>query len=132
MNTPKGDIRVLLVDDMPVFIEGLIKMLDVLGYSGIRQAEDGPKALELAKDYQPHLILMDTRMPPGPEGYEVCRQMRQEDYGNRTAIIGMSNDDNPKTREAWMEAGADDFFLKDIKLIDLDGRILAALEKYQQ
>ena len=131
MNTLKENIKVLLVDDAPVFIEGLIPILGILGYARIRQAGDGPKALELAKDYQPHLVLMDTRMPPGPEGYEVCRQMRQEDYGKRAAILGMSTNDNPALRKQWLEAGADNFFVKDIELTDLDAIISAALEKYQ-
>ena len=134
MNIPKGDIRVLVVDDSPLYIEGLIVKLGELGYTGIQQAEDGPKALELAKDYRPHLVLIDTQMP-GPRGYEVCRQMRQEPYGGNVAIIGMSNyynDNDPEIRGAWMEAGADDVFPKNIELTDLnlDGLILAALEKH--
>ena len=132
MEMNKADIRVLLVDDAPVLIESLSRMLGFIGYTGIKQAEDGPKALELAKDYQPHLVLMDTRMPPGPEGYEVCRQMRQEDYGKRAAILGMSMNDDLKLKEQWLEAGADGFFPKDIKLKDLTRIIEEALEKYQQ
>ena len=130
MSINKADIRVLLVDDAPVLIESLSRMLGFIGYTGIKQAEDGPKALELAEDYQPHLVLMDTRMP-GPYGYEVCRQMRQEDYGKMAAILGMSTNDNPALRKQWLEAGADNFFVKDIELTDLDAIISAALKKYQ-
>ena len=132
MNTPKGDIRVLLVDDTPLSIEGLSLTLNGLGYTRIQQAEDGPKALGLAKKYRPHLVLMDTRMPPGQDGYEVCRQMRQEDYGKMAAILGMSGNDNFALRKQWREAGADGFFPKDIIDKDLDALIQKALKKYQQ
>ncbi len=130
MSIDKADIRVLLVDDAPVVIEGFSTTLGVLGYSTIQQAADGSEALELAKDYQPRLVLMDTRMP-GPYGYEICRQMRQEEYGKMAAILGMSSNDNSAIREQWLEAGADGFFSKDIKSTDLDAIISAALEKYQ-
>ena len=47
------------------------------------------------------------------------------------AIFWMSANDTPTLRKHWSEAGADGFFPKDIELADLDGLILAALEKYQ-
>ena len=131
MNTPKKDIKVLLVEDTPEFRDLLSDMLGVLGYTQIQEAGNGHMALELAKNYQPNLVLMDTRMP-GLLGPEVCMQMRQEDYGKMAAILGMSNDENPTLKDAWLNAGADNFFLKDIEPDDLARIIEEALKKYQQ
>ena len=132
----KEAVRVLVVDDSQLIRDLLPRFLTKIGYKQIEKAEDGIQALDLAKDYLPHLVIMDTNMP-GPYGYEVCRQMRQEDYGRSVAIIGMSADYNPQLRDEWLQVGADDFFSKLIAssekgMVDLDARILSALEKYHQ
>lgn len=103
-------------------------------YSQIRQERNGPRALDLAREYRPGLVLMDTNMP-GPHGYEVCQQMRREDYGQTAAIIGMSGNSDPELERKWLQAGADDFVEKgtvNSAKEDFYARILAALEKYQQ
>ena len=135
MGIPKSQVKFLLVDDDPTPRRLLtLTVLQVLGYSQIKEAADGPQALELAPTYQPHLVFMDTKMPPGPEGYEVCRQMRQTDYGKRAAIIGMSSNNDPELREQWLDAGADDFMDKDsiMNRVTLDAKIQEMLAKYQQ
>jgi len=139
MEIQKEDVKVLLVDDYASIRESLGRILGIMGYSQIEYAADGQQALDTASQYLPDLVIMDTSMP-GPNGYDVCRQMRQAPYGSKIAIMGMSSvadfEVNAVT-EAWLDAGADNFFDKMLVLseegkADLDARILAALEKYQQ
>ena len=135
MEINKEAVKVLVVDDSQSIRDLLPIFLKHLGYKQIEKAVDGANALVLAKEYLPHLVLMDTNMP-GDDGYDVCRLMRQEEYGGNVAIIGMSAEADDALRLRWTQAGADDFTDKaiissDEGLADLDARILVALGKYQ-
>jgi CheY-like chemotaxis protein len=126
----KEEIKILLVDDRTSDREWFTRNLKSIGYSQIKEAVNGQEAINLAEEYKPHLVLMDTKMP-GIEGYEACKKIRQEEYGTNIAIIGMS--DGPYKRE-WLQAGADDFLSKDticFKKDVLEKRIQEVLDKYQ-
>jgi DNA-binding NarL/FixJ family response regulator len=56
-------MRILLVDDHGLFVEGLRNLLQAGGYDVVGAAYDGLEALQLARELQPDLILMDIRMP---------------------------------------------------------------------
>ena len=129
----RGDTRILLVDDKPESLNLLEIHLKLAGYPQIKTATDGQQAIDLAESYQPNIILMDTRMPD-LYGYEVCRQIKQETYGEKIAIIGISDNDDSEYRKQWLEADADDFFYKGIiysNKEDLEVRIQEALRKHQ-
>ena len=131
----KADIKLLLVDDYKPdrILFGI--SLRKLGYSQIEEAVDGQDAINKARILLPNLILMDTQMP-GMYGYDACRQIKQENYGKRIAIIGMSDSDDPNYPELWSQADADGFLNKEIFTSitfreTLDNRIQEALKKYQ-
>ncbi len=129
----KKDIKVLLVDnekyDRELFTEWL-NDIDYINFDYIRieQAVDGNEALKIAPEYKPHLVLMDTNMPGGPEGYEVCKEMRTKDYGKNIAIIGMSAKKEEKPN--WTNTGNDDFFIKSQSREVLEKKINDALKKH--
>lgn len=56
-------MKILLVDDHSLFLEGLHNLLQAHGYAVVGAAHDGLEALELARRLHPELILMDIRMP---------------------------------------------------------------------
>ncbi len=56
-------MRVLLVDDHPLFLDGLRNLLDARGVEVAGVARDGLEALELARALRPDVILMDIQMP---------------------------------------------------------------------
>lgn len=127
----REDTKILLVDDTDSDRQLFSVALRGIGYSQIKTAVDGPQTLDLAREYLPRLVLMDTNMP-GPNGYEVCGQMRQEGH-EHTAIMGMSDSDDPKIKDLWYENGSDDFVDKGIfnskeSRADLHARIQAALK----
>lgn len=71
---PNGRPTILVVDDLPENIHGLLEALKD-DYS-ILVATDGPKAVELAQGpTPPDLVLLDVKMP-GMDGYEVCRRLK--------------------------------------------------------
>ncbi|HET8524720.1 MAG TPA: response regulator transcription factor [Thermomicrobiales bacterium] len=103
-------ISVLLVDDHPVVVEGLRKMLATAGDIDVTgEAHDAATALERTRTLQPDVILLDLRMP-GASGIQVTRRLR--DQGSRSVVIILTSyGDEAYVRQA-LEAGADGYLLK--------------------
>jgi DNA-binding NarL/FixJ family response regulator len=112
-------ISVLLVDDHPVVVEGLRKVLATAGDIDVTgEAHDAASAIERARSLKPDVILLDLRMP-GASGVHATRRLR--DQGVQSAVIILTSyGDQNYVREA-IEAGADGYLLKSTppeKLID--------------
>ena len=104
-------LRVLIADDHRLFAEALEAILaaddriEVVG-----QAGDGSKAVELAQELEPDVVLMDVSMPV-LDGFEATRGIREESAGVRVLMLTGSNsrDDVDRSREA----GASGYVTKD-------------------
>ena len=107
-------ISVLLVDDHPVVIEGLRKVLATAPDIGVTgEAHDASGALERARTLKPDVILLDLRMP-GASGVQAVRRLREgetADAPGPAVIILTSYGDQAYVRQA-LEAGADGYLLK--------------------
>jgi DNA-binding NarL/FixJ family response regulator len=103
-------ISVLLVDDHPVVVEGLRKLLTQTGEIVISaEANDAAMGIKLAKQIQPDVVLLDLRMT-GATGIQAVRRMREQDV--RSAVIILTSyGDQAYVRQA-IEAGADGYLLK--------------------
>ena len=110
-------ISVLLVDDHPVVVEGLRKLLTQTGEIVISaEANDAAMAIKLARQIQPDVILLDLRMT-GATGIQAVRRMREQDV--RSAVIILTSyGDQAYVRQA-IEAGADGYLLKSTPPDDL-------------
>jgi CheY-like chemotaxis protein len=69
------DIRVLIVDDTEHMLAVVADMLRLDGFDVVATAPDGLTALQLAAETDPHVVVMDLRMP-GIDGLETTRRMR--------------------------------------------------------
>ena len=110
-------ISVLLVDDHPVVVEGLRKLLTQTGEIVISaEANDAASGIRLAKQIQPDVVLLDLRMP-GATGIQAVRRMREQEV--RSAVIILTSyGDQAYVRQA-IEAGADGYLLKSTPPDDL-------------
>lgn len=141
MTIEKQDTRGSIGDDELDSLLLASKSLEKIGYSEVKEYPNGLALfLDLrklaAEDNLPHFIILDTEMIPTPYGYEICRQIREQEFGKRIAIIGTSGDTFhvEEYKEKWLQAGADDFVDKDTIFFDrpaLDEVIQNALAKYQ-
>jgi DNA-binding NarL/FixJ family response regulator len=103
-------ISVMLVDDHPVVVEGLRKLLAAAGdITVVGEARDAAGAIEQARALRPDVILLDLRMP-GASGVQATRRLRDQD-STSAVIILTSYGDQAYVRQA-LEAGADGYLLK--------------------
>jgi len=76
-------------------------------------AKDGPRALELAQQENPDLILLDVMMP-GMSGYEVCRQLKATAATRAIPVIFVTALSDPRDEVIGFEAGAVDYITKPV------------------
>src|SRR5262245_4812063 len=95
--------RVLVADDNVDAAVGLGVFLETLGYE-VRTAHNGPAALELARRWHPQAIFLDISMPL-IDGDEVCRKLRQENWGKQALIAAVTGFGMPEDRRRSAESG---------------------------
>ncbi|MGD2041378.1 MAG: response regulator transcription factor [Anaerolineae bacterium] len=117
--------RILIVEDEPAVARGLEYGLSSEGFE-VLLAENGQRALELARGEQPHLLLLDLRLPD-ISGFDVCRQLRAEGY--RMPILMLTALDEEVDKILGLELGADDYVVKPYSLRELLSRIRALLRR---
>ena len=119
-----GAARILVVDDVPENVRLLEAVLAPRGYDVV-SATDGGAALELAETAKPDLVLLDVVMPQ-PDGYAVCRRLREREETAVLPVIMLTASDDPEKTKA-IEAGADDFIAKPFNRDELLTRIRSLL-----
>jgi two-component system response regulator VicR len=117
--------RILIVEDERAVARGLEYALSHEGYE-VSWASTGRQALQLAHSQDPHLIVLDIRLPD-ISGFDVCRQLRGE--GNRVPILMLTARDEEVDRVLGLELGADDYVVKPYSLRELISRIRALLRR---
>jgi two-component system, OmpR family, KDP operon response regulator KdpE len=117
--------KVLVVDDEPKVVRLVSEVLRAMGYQ-IIAASSGKAAIEMVAIEQPDLVLLDVLMPLGPDGYEVCRQIREF---STVPVIMLT----AKAQEADLlrgfDMGADDYLTKPFSAKELVARVKAVLRR---
>lgn len=109
--TPKMTIHVLLVDDQSLFREGLRTLLSIWpDIEVVGEAGNGQEAMEKTAELQPHVILMDLRMPV-LDGVAATRRILQTHP--QTRIIVLTTFDDDEHVFDGLRAGAVGYLLKD-------------------
>ena len=117
--------RILIVEDERAVARGLEYGFRREGYS-VLLAETGHRALDLARSDDPHLILLDIRLPD-ISGFDICRQLRAE--GRRMPILMLTARDEEVDKVLGLELGADDYVVKPYSLRELLSRVRSLLRR---
>ena len=125
MEDKKRSGRILLVDDESAITSNLAPFLERTGFV-VATAANGETALQLMKDFQPDLTVLDVLMPR-MDGREVLRRIRQS--GNCTPIILLTQVGSPAERAVALDEGADDYLNKPFEPYELVARIKAVLRR---
>jgi two-component system cell cycle response regulator len=113
--------RILIVDDMPANTR-LLEAKLAAEYYQVSSARDGFEALAAARDWQPDLILLDVMMP-GMDGYECCRQLKDDAVTLHIPVVMVTALGEPGERLRGLDAGADDFLTKPVDYDTLVARV---------
>ena len=107
----KETVRVLIADDHPLFREGMRGRLDRMGdIEVVGEASGGDEAVRLSRELEPHVVLMDIKMP-GLNGIEATREILRRNPRVGVLMLTMFEDDDSVF--AAMRAGARGYLLKD-------------------
>jgi two-component system, cell cycle response regulator DivK len=116
--------RILIVEDNPISLTLFKQLLKAHGYE-VLGTREGLQALDLAREEQPDLILMDIRLPD-ITGLEVIRLLKQDDQTKTIPIIAVTALANPEYEKKGLESGCDAYIPKPITL----GNFLGTIESF--
>ncbi|TYP73948.1 response regulator transcription factor [Paenibacillus methanolicus] len=120
---PDKRIRILLADDEPNILQFLELGLLGEGYD-VHTAQDGEEALQAAREFKPHVAILDVMMPE-KSGFEVCKSLKES--GDKIAVIMLTAKDEVTDRIRGLTLGADDYMAKPFSFDELLARIQARL-----
>ena len=110
-------LRLLVVDDHEVVRQGLVSLLERREhFQVVAEAGTAAEAVEMARKFEPDLVIMDVRLPDG-SGIEACREIRAE-FPTTKVVILTSYPDEEAVLSAII-AGASGYLLKQIRGRDL-------------
>jgi CheY-like chemotaxis protein len=120
--------KILLVDDEKKYVQTLSQRL-MMRELDSAVVYDGEAALELAREDEPDVMILDLRMP-GIDGIEVLRRVKQDHPAIEVIVLtSQGSEDDKKT---CMELGAYAFLSKTVDIEELSKTIKAAKEKIRQ
>jgi PAS domain S-box-containing protein len=96
-------LRVLVVDDNADTANGMAKLLKLSGHD-VRVAHNGEEAINVARDHQPEVMLLDIGLP-GMDGYELASKLRREDWSENSVLIAVSGYGEEQARDRSKKAG---------------------------
>lgn len=122
--------RILVVDDEPSIVELVSYNLKKEGYD-VLKAYDAEKALEMIKEEEIDLFIIDV-MLPGMDGFELVRTLRGGDKNRDKPVIFLTAKGEEFDRVLGLELGADDYITKPFSVRELLARIKAIFRRTDQ
>jgi len=113
--------KIMVVDDDEEFTTLYQKYLTMAGFEAIAENHSS-MAMEVANSAQPDLFVLDLMMPE-PDGFKLCRMLREDPIFKRTPIIIITALDNTDSRVVAIGAGANGFLRKPFHVSDLTEKV---------
>lgn len=120
--------KILVIDDNSELLEAIRLLLERQGGHQAVLSANGADGLTKALANPPDLAIIDVMMP-GMSGYEVCRQLRASSLTASIPIIILTARGQPVDRQAALDAGADDYMTKPVRMEVLLERVNDLLAK---
>jgi DNA-binding response OmpR family regulator len=113
--------KILVVDDEPNVVRSLRFVLEKEGYD-VSSAANGEEAMAKIQEIKPKLVFLDVMMPK-KNGYEVCKEVKDNSSLSDTHIIMLTAKGQEADREKGFDAGADEFMTKPFSLMAVVDRV---------
>lgn len=126
-NTDSSEMKVLIVDDIPLNVLLIDKMLTPFKFK-VFKANSGEKALNIINNDKPDIVLLDLMMP-GMSGYEVIETVRETKDKETLPIIILSALNNNEDVVKGFRCGANDFITKPIIMERLHNSVVTQLNQ---
>ncbi|WDP90567.1 MAG: response regulator [Desulfobacter sp.] len=121
MNTTEP-VNIMIVDDEPNNLSVLRQMLSAKGYK-VRPITNGRTALKAAETLVPDLILLDIMMPDGPDGFTVCKRLKEMAPVKAVPVIFLSALDDTENKVRAFRAGGVDYITKPFERAEVLSRV---------
>jgi PleD family two-component response regulator len=115
-------MKILIIDDEPANVALLEEILVENEYTRFESVTDSKQALDVCKNFQPDLVLLDLLMPP-PNGFTILERLRSETNETFFPIVVLTADTTEESKRRALEAGATDFLLKPFDHVEVGLRI---------
>lgn len=102
--------RILVVDDLAPSAETLMTLLEMEGFE-VRVAHEGQDALRIAREFHPHVVLLDIGLP-GMNGFEVAHGLRSQAESKDALLIALTGYGEAESRTRSAQAGFDFHMVK--------------------
>jgi sigma-B regulation protein RsbU (phosphoserine phosphatase) len=121
-----SESRVLIVDDVKANVDVLVQTLRE--HYKLSVALDGAAALRSIEKNPPDLVLLDILMPPGLDGYEVCRRIRANDATKEIPVMFLSSLEDVRDKARGFEVGGNDYLTKPFEALEVKARVHSLLK----
>ncbi len=121
---------ILVVDDEKDLLDLIEYNLKKEGFE-VLKAEDGKQGIDMAKEHNPDLVLLDIMMPK-MDGLEAVEIMRKDEELKRIPIIFLTARSDEKTEVEGLNKGGDDYITKPISTTKLISRIKAVMRRFDE
>ncbi len=119
--------KILLVDDEKSITSLLDDVLRREGFQDIKKAYNGKEAINISREYNPDIIILDIMMPD-IDGFEVCKQIRQFSH---CPILFLSSKNDELDKILGLAIGGDDYITKPFSPREVVYRIKAQLRRLE-
>lgn len=111
-------MRILVCEDQDSIRRMIEALVQARGYQ-VTAVASGTKAIDVASQEPPDLVLLDLMLPGQYDGFEVCRRLRADPATRHVPVLVISALDDPASRERAAEAGATAYYTKPFSPIAL-------------
>lgn len=122
-----GKTKILVIEDDPGVLMMMVSRLAQAGCD-VDAAWDAQTGMEKARVEDFDLIILEVDLP-GMNGFEACRQLKENPRSFDTPVIFVSWRDNLEDQQQGLELGAADFITKPFEAADFVSRILSLVEE---